>query len=195
MFAAEVMVPCLSTASNCRLDWAAISAMGGWVAATVTFFAVLLPYRQYRKERAEKDETIMQDARTQLRSMIPVITAAYAVGRTVPRQLTDPGIEPAEEEELFEWISYFQSASMPELAWHRNLAEHREAVAMFSLCIAALTGYKKGQLHGIASVNLLQAIRNLDAAARDVARLLIMMNPGLQLAGNLPEYFPEVAGE
>ncbi len=44
MIAAELMVPCLSSAANCRLDWVAVAAVGAWAAAIATFFAVLLPF-------------------------------------------------------------------------------------------------------------------------------------------------------
>lgn len=40
MVFAEVMVPCISGA-QCRLDWGAISAIGGWLAAVATSLAVI----------------------------------------------------------------------------------------------------------------------------------------------------------
>ncbi|WHL17674.1 hypothetical protein [Stenotrophomonas acidaminiphila] len=57
MIAAEILVPCFSTAADCRFDWVAIAAMGGWAAAAATFFAVLLPFRQYRKALKDRQES------------------------------------------------------------------------------------------------------------------------------------------
>ncbi len=52
MIAAEVMVPCFSITHNCRPDWAAVSAIGGWIAAAATFVAVIVPVLLgNRKER------------------------------------------------------------------------------------------------------------------------------------------------
>lgn len=69
MIAAEVMVPCLSTAANCKLDWAAISAMGGWAAAIATFVAVLLPYMNGRQKDAARIEMQISDFIPELRSV------------------------------------------------------------------------------------------------------------------------------
>jgi len=56
VIAAEVMVPCFSFAKECRPDWAAVSALGGWVAAGVTFLAVLLPFLQGQRQRRDQEE-------------------------------------------------------------------------------------------------------------------------------------------
>ncbi len=42
MIAATVMVPCMTSAPDCRSDWAALSAVGGWIAALATFLAVVV---------------------------------------------------------------------------------------------------------------------------------------------------------
>jgi hypothetical protein len=41
MIAATVMVPCMTSAPDCRFDWTALSAVGGWIAALATFMAVM----------------------------------------------------------------------------------------------------------------------------------------------------------
>lgn len=61
MIAAEVMVPCISSVAGCRPDWAAIAAMGGWVAAIVTFLAVILPMKRRKSEDRAAAKAAMVD--------------------------------------------------------------------------------------------------------------------------------------
>lgn len=49
MVIAKIMIPCVSGA-ECRLDWTAVSAVGGWVAAAATFLAVLAALSVARKQ-------------------------------------------------------------------------------------------------------------------------------------------------
>lgn len=61
MIAADVMVPCLSFAPTCRLDWAAVAAIGGWVAAIVTYLAVILPMKRRESEDRAVAKAAMVD--------------------------------------------------------------------------------------------------------------------------------------
>lgn len=87
MFAAQIMVPCFEYGDACQLDWAAISALGGWAAATVTVFAVLLPFRQYKKEIAERRRAELVDEQIAVRGSVVGLTSIYmglrASGATV----------------------------------------------------------------------------------------------------------------
>lgn len=61
MIVAEVMVPCFNFAPTCRLDWTAVSAIGGWAAAIATFLAVYVPARNYKvdnERRATRERQI-----------------------------------------------------------------------------------------------------------------------------------------
>lgn len=61
MIAAEVMVPCMSSVVGCRLDWSAVAAIGGWVAALVTFLAVILPIKRRESEDLAVAKAAMVD--------------------------------------------------------------------------------------------------------------------------------------
>ena len=52
MYFAEIMVPCFESGGNCRMDWAAVAAIGGWAAAAGTVMAVALPYWRARREES-----------------------------------------------------------------------------------------------------------------------------------------------
>lgn len=100
MIAADVMIPCLSSLPNCRLDWAALSAIGGWASAIATFLAVYVPARNYRADnerRANRDRQVsfveinriipkVVDVRNQARSMrarvIPEIPKILSNGKS-----------------------------------------------------------------------------------------------------------------
>ncbi|WP_282294853.1 hypothetical protein [Stenotrophomonas sp. PS02289] len=58
MIAAEVMVPCMSSVPTCRLDWAAVSAVGGWIAALITLIAVVVALSSSRAQSAAADKAV-----------------------------------------------------------------------------------------------------------------------------------------
>ncbi|NYH49394.1 hypothetical protein [Xanthomonas arboricola] len=45
---------CWPLGPSCEVNWDAWAAVGGWVAACVTFLAVLLPFRQFQKSEKER---------------------------------------------------------------------------------------------------------------------------------------------
>lgn len=73
----QYLTPCFKWTTECNLDWAAVSAMGGWVAAIVTFFAVLLPYRHLRKEAIARQKADDVDADIAVRNAAIAIAAIF----------------------------------------------------------------------------------------------------------------------
>lgn len=58
MIATTVMVPCMSFAPTCRLDWVAIAAVGGWAAAVVTMVAVIVALSSAKAQRLAADGAV-----------------------------------------------------------------------------------------------------------------------------------------
>lgn len=61
MYFAEIMVPCFESGGNCRMDWAAVAAVGGWAAALGTVVAVALPYWRARREESAVTRMVLSD--------------------------------------------------------------------------------------------------------------------------------------
>lgn len=83
MIAAEVMVPCLSWATTCRLDWTALSAVGGWAAAIATFLAVYVPARNYRKDNERRAKRERQVSFIEINRVIPKVRDIRGQVRTI----------------------------------------------------------------------------------------------------------------
>lgn len=96
MVAADVMVPCMSFSPACRLDWAAVAAVGGWLAAVVTFFAVLLPFLQGQKQRRELEDAAHFSATLSLEHFIlTLIDVRRVVLGSIEEMRADPTVETA----------------------------------------------------------------------------------------------------
>lgn len=141
MIAAEVMVPCFSFAPRCNLDWAAISAVGGWVAAIVTFFAVLLPFRQYRKEfklRAGEEAT---DAEIAARGSVIALTSIHTGLEKIRHDLKEPeGFSdfPDSIGHIRSFISNVPPIALPRSPKLRNV---RVGIASLEVTLASLKIY------------------------------------------------------
>ena len=73
MIAAEVMVPCVSFLPTCRLDWTALSAIGGWAAAFATFLAVYVPARNYKADNERRAKRERQVSFIEINRIIPKV--------------------------------------------------------------------------------------------------------------------------
>ncbi|HDS1124629.1 TPA: hypothetical protein QDZ60_001921 [Stenotrophomonas maltophilia] len=85
----QYLVPCIEWSEKCNLDWAAVSAMGGWVAAIVTFLAVLLPYRQLKREAEARQKGDDVEAEIALRNSVIAMTAIFSGLNTIQKGLAE----------------------------------------------------------------------------------------------------------
>ncbi|WP_303638768.1 hypothetical protein [Stenotrophomonas tuberculopleuritidis] len=83
MIAAEVMVPCMSLLPNCRLDWTALSAIGGWAAAIATFLAVYVPARNYKADNERRAKRERQVSFVEINRIIPKVRDIRGQVRTL----------------------------------------------------------------------------------------------------------------
>ncbi|WP_313242062.1 hypothetical protein [Stenotrophomonas sp.] len=141
MIAAEVMVPCISFSPACRLDWAAISALGGWLAAAVTFFAVLLPFRQYRRELRAREDAERTDAEIAARGSVLALSSIHTGLEALREVLKAPrGFE--DFTDSFELIRRFIfSVPAPVLPRSQRLRGVRVSIASLDATLANLKGY------------------------------------------------------
>jgi len=87
MLAADVMVPCLAWAPTCRLDWAALSAIGGWAAAIATFLAVYVPARNYRADNERRAKRERQVSFIEINRLIPKVRDIRGQVRTIQSKI------------------------------------------------------------------------------------------------------------
>lgn len=64
---------CWPLSTTCVVWWDAWAAVGAWVAATVTFLAVLLPFRQGQKEKKQAVEAAKREATLALEHFVLTI--------------------------------------------------------------------------------------------------------------------------
>lgn len=90
MYFAEIMVPCFESGGNCRMDWAAVAAIGGWAAAAGTVMAVALPYWRARREESAVTRMVLSDVIPDLLAierdlkMTMVLVSMIKEGRGLP---------------------------------------------------------------------------------------------------------------
>ncbi|WP_426805332.1 hypothetical protein [Stenotrophomonas sp. SrG] len=87
MIAAEVMVPCISAASSCRLDWTALSAVGGWAAAIATFLAVYVPARNYKADNERRAKRERQISFIEINRVIPKVRDIRGQARSIQENI------------------------------------------------------------------------------------------------------------
>lgn len=104
MLAVQLSVPCFEWSSHCRLDWAAVSALGGWgavlvgliaafigliaavgswLAAVATFFAVYVPARMAKQEAARRANRERQISYIEINRLLPKVLDIRGQVRTI----------------------------------------------------------------------------------------------------------------
>lgn len=99
MLVADIMVPCIS-GNQCRLDWDAISAIGGWLAAIATFLAVYVPAKNYRIDSERRAQRERQVSYIEINRLIPRVLDVRSQAKTIrdqiipsiPMALAQPGV-------------------------------------------------------------------------------------------------------
>lgn len=102
MFAADIVVPCI-TGNQCRLDWSAISAIGGWLAAIATFLAVYVPAKNYRIDTERRAKRERQISYVEINRLIPRVMDVRSQARvirediipSIPKAMNQPGVTSA----------------------------------------------------------------------------------------------------
>lgn len=138
MIAADVTVPCFWS-DGCRLDWAAVSAVGAWAAAAGTVLAVIVALWSYK---AQAKATERANARTAVR-----LALAFAKELAFARRLLvvklldwDPSDFPTTTPIILE--SFVAERPLPDLVFLRSCTdrlqgfEDEDAFALLSVLTA-----------------------------------------------------------
>lgn len=54
----QYLIPCIERSANCNVDWAAVSALGGWAAAIVTLIAVRVALRSANDQKKAAERAV-----------------------------------------------------------------------------------------------------------------------------------------
>lgn len=140
MIAADVTVPCLWS-DGCRLDWAAVSAVGGWAAAAGTVLAVIVALWSYK---AQAKAIKRADERTAIRLALAFgKELAFARRRLVVKLLDwDPAEFPTTTQIILE--SFVAERPLPDLVFLRSCTDRLQGFKdedSFAL-LSVLTGWQ-----------------------------------------------------
>ncbi|RRU70826.1 hypothetical protein [Stenotrophomonas maltophilia] len=149
MIAAEVLVPCMSFSPFCRLDWAAIAAMGGWAAAIVTFFAVLLPFRQFRRELELREAADLTDADIALRGSLLSLTSIHTALQGIRMSFSQAQGFDDFTDSLDLVTRYVVSSPLPVLPRAHSLRSVRISIASLDACLGTLKSYVPAHEEGL----------------------------------------------
>lgn len=145
----QYLVPCVEWSEKCNLDWAAVSAMGGWVAAIVTFLAVLLPYRQLKREAKARQWGDDVEADIALRNSVIAMTAIFSGLNTIQKGLAqDRSVDSARA--AIEVVRKHVSPNpLPDFPRAAKFAVLRAKVAHLGATVAGLNTYVSAFDEGI----------------------------------------------
>jgi len=184
VFIAEIMVPCFWFGPKCRLDWTAISAIGGWLAAGATVFAVLLPFRQMQKDRAEQSRVALIDAEMAL-ERFGLGLISIATGVALGRLMLKEGIEEVRVR-LPDLITDFERVTFPILPALPELQDMRRSLQRLQSCLDVMTGYRdrlvRNEFTEASMSSMAASLENIDTAMSIAVVILEELVPHTQLS-------------
>ncbi|WP_349984496.1 hypothetical protein ABRP17_016380 [Stenotrophomonas sp. WHRI 8082] len=167
MLAVAVMIPCFEWSPSCRLDWSAIAALGGWAAAAMTFFAVLLPVRQLRKAASARDASDFVEGQIAVRrSVISLVHFHTGIGAISYRVDNATGIDDFTES-LGLVGTYIVQRPFPDLPQIPTLANLRIQMARLEATLTNLASYVDTYEMGAFDAGIVQAFIVTVDIARD----------------------------
>jgi len=191
MFAAEVMVPCFWPAGGCRLDWAAISAVGGWVAAIVTFFAVLLPYRAQRKMADAERRLSGTDAEARLAKFVPKLFFLHNSIPNVRSTVVQPGYV-FQKDVIDQWMTKAASLPYPDMPRRVEFENVRKSLAVLEVCIEVLAESREIEDWSLDAMGHFDGtVSQVDVALKNFVRTVDSLIPTLRIHEEFSRYFPE----
>ncbi|WP_314102706.1 hypothetical protein [uncultured Stenotrophomonas sp.] len=184
MIAAEVMIPCASPVASCRLDWAAIAAIGGWVAAIVTFLAVILPM----KRRKSEDRAVAKAAMVDFAEVLIALRDSMGIAGFLVNSVK-PGGDASKKNSLVRGLS--RQVSVPTLAATpemlplvQALNRLRRAVIRWNETVATFDVSYDPELGGAFEDHLIDGLKRdhdrLMDEIRAVARMIRPMVKGFE---------------
>lgn len=192
MFAVDVVVPCLEWSPHCRPDWSAISALGGWAAATITFFAVLLPFRQYRKAANARDASEYVEGQIAARRSVVTLTHIHTgIGEISRRIAAATGIDDFTES-LGLISTYIVQHPLPVLPKIPALSKLRIEMASLEATLTNLAAYVQTHQMGAFDAGIAEAyVVTVDIARgcfNDVVEELDAAVPGSSFQSHLAPF-------
>lgn len=190
MIAAEMMVPCLA-GDGCRLDWAAVSAVGGWVAAIVTFFAVLLPYRAQRKMADEERRLAATDAEARLGKFVHKLFFLHNSIPKIRSAVARPGYV-FQKDVLDRWMTKASSLPFPDMPRRIEFENVRKSLAVLEVCIEVLAESREIEDWSTdAKMHFAETVSQVDQALKNFVQTVDRLMPTMSIHEEFSRYFPE----
>jgi len=145
----QYLTPCFEWSAKCNLDWAAVSAFGGWVAAIVTFFAVLLPYLHLRAEADARKKADDVEARIAIRNAGVAIAAMFTGLNALHKCLAGVRSFDAAKSGVETVRRHIAPHSMPDFPKSEKYADLRVEVANLGMTIVGLQVYVRALDEGL----------------------------------------------
>jgi len=115
--------------------------MGGWVAAIVTFFAVLLPFRQYRNELRSRRDSENADGEVAALSCVAVLSSIHTGLEAIQAALKEPDGFDDFVESLDAVSRFIASSPLPAIPRAGGLNTVRVAMASLDASLTTIKGY------------------------------------------------------
>lgn len=177
MIAAEVMVPCMSFAPSCRLDWTALAAVGGWVAAAVTFLAVLLPFMQGQKDRRDQERAARFSATLSLEQFVlTLIDIRAAIRGSIQAVEADRTAKVAQSRAAL-LSTVAARCEYPELANTASLMDVRSDIAYLKRTLAVFSDYRLDVYSSLGDAGIAAFQTSLELCDQAVTALIKSADP------------------
>ena len=169
---------CWPLSTTCVVWWDAWAAVGAWVAATVTFLAVLLPFRQGQKDKKQAVESAKLEATLALEHFVlTIIDFRAGIANSLRKTEALPVAEVVGDTvgRLLETIS---RAEYPVLPANAALWEVRSDLAYLRRTMSVFGDYQTAFKQGQLTPEVIEAyISSLKLAEAGLAQTVIAIQP------------------
>ncbi|WP_115539991.1 hypothetical protein [Xanthomonas campestris] len=159
---------CWPLGASCEVNWDAWAAAGGWVAACVTFLAVLLPFRQFQKSERERNRVERFEAALELEHFW--LTTIDLKRLLNPAAFADAGEEA--ENRLRFLINFTRGITYPALPTSSEYQSLRSALAQLKRTLKVLQDFDsihKPTEHDALREQLRRVVEQCAMAVEDVS--------------------------
>lgn len=169
---------CWPLSTTCVVWWDAWAAVGAWVAATVTFLAVLLPFRQGQKEKKQALEAAKREATLALEHFVlTIIDFRAAIANAVTKTEVLPVAEVVGNT-VTALLGTVSRAEYPVLPANAALWEVRSDLAYLRRTMSVFGDYQIAFKQGQLTPKVIQAyLSSLKLAEAALAQTVIAIQP------------------
>ncbi|WP_353085918.1 hypothetical protein [Stenotrophomonas sp.] len=197
------VIQCWPLSRSCGADWdgwialfaavgvvvAVFGAVGAWLAAAATFYAVYVPYRAQLRLRDEDAMEARIEGENRLIKLVPRLIDIYEM---LPKRLTDFGAQgdAISSAELEQWIVKVSKTAFPELPRHADLYGVRRSLAALEVSTSNLDDYSNmGRWGSVAKQHFYDALINVEDAMRSLIHHMDAFMPDIRLHEEFSRYF------